>query len=125
MLKIIKTDAAPSPIGPYNQAVLSNNTLYMSGQIAINPNSGELEISSLEEEVNCVMGNIKAVLAAADMGMENIVKTTIFLSNMDIFVKVNAIYATYFTKNFPARETVEVSCLPKNVNVEISVIAVK
>ena len=123
MKTIINSENAPTPIGPYSQAVLSGNTLYASGQIAINPSSGELILSTIEEETEQVMQNIKAVLTEANLSFENIVKCSIFLSSMDSFSKVNAIYANYFPSNPPARETVEVSCLPKNVNVEISFIA--
>ncbi len=122
--QIIKTDNAPAPIGPYNQAVKTESTLYVSGQIAIDPITGELVLSSIEAETEMVMKNLKAVVEAAGLGMENIVKTSIFISDMNNFSKINAIYGSYFTKDFPARETVEVSVLPKHVNVEISCIAV-
>ena len=126
MKKIIYTDKAPAPIGPYNQAVLVNNTLYTSGQIAINPKTGELVLNAIEEETTQVMQNIKAVLEAAEMTFENVVKTSIFIMNMNDFAKINAVYSSYFNeKTAPARETVQVACLPKNVNIEISVIAVK
>ena len=125
MKKIINSKNAPAPIGPYSQAVLAGNTLFASGQIAINSSSGELMLSSIEEETEQVMQNIKAVLDEASMTFENIVKCSIFLSSMGSFLKVNEIYGKYFPANPPARETVEVSCLPKNVNVEISIIAVK
>jgi len=125
MKQIINSENAPAPIGPYSQAVLAGNTLFASGQIAINPSSGELILSSIEEETEQVMQNMKAVLKEANMSFENIVKCSIFLSSMDNFSKVNEIYGNYFPSNPPARETVEVSCLPKNVNVEISFIAVK
>lgn len=126
MKKIIKTDKAPAPIGPYNQAVMHGNTLYTSGQIAIDPENGELVLDNIEVETNLVMQNLKAVLEAADMDFENIVKTSIFLSDMGKFNKVNAIYAQYFNEETaPARETVQVACLPKNVNVEISCVAIK
>ena len=126
MKKIIQTDKAPAPIGPYNQAVQHGNTLYTSGQIAINPENGELVLDNIEVETNLVMQNLKAVLEAADMDFENIVKTSIFLSDMGQFSKVNAIYAQYFNESTsPARETVQVACLPKNVNVEISCVAIK
>lgn len=125
MKEIIKTTKAPAPIGPYNQAVLAGNTLYCSGQIAIHPESGELELSNLEKETNLVMSNIKAVLNAAGMDFPNVVKCTIFLKNMDDFSKVNEIYGRYFEIAPPARECVQVAKLPKDVNVEISVIAVK
>lgn len=126
MKKIITTSKAPAPIGPYNQAVLSGNTLYSSGQIAINPETGKLVLSDIESETKQVMQNIKAVLEAADMTFEHIVKSSIFISNMDDFGKINAVYGSFFDEaNAPARETVQVACLPKNVNVEISIIAVK
>lgn len=126
MKKIIKTTQAPAPIGPYNQAVLSGNTLYTSGQIAIDPQTNELVIDDLEKETNLVMQNLKAVLEAADMTFENVIKTSIFISDMNNFQQINKVYATYFNEETaPARETVEVANLPKFVNVEISAIAVK
>ena len=126
MKKIIFTDKAPAPIGPYNQAVLVGNTLYTSGQIAINPQTNELILSDIETETKQVMENMKAVLEAADMKFEDVVKTSIFISDMTNFAKINTVYAKYFNEEFaPARETVEVACLPKNVNVEISMIAIK
>ncbi len=125
MKKIIFTDKAPAPIGPYNQAVLIGNTLYTSGQIAINPTTGDLVIETIEEETKQVMENMKAVLDAAGMTFENVVKSTIFISNMNDFATINSIYGGYFNeKTAPARETVQVACLPKNVNVEISMIAI-
>jgi 2-iminobutanoate/2-iminopropanoate deaminase len=124
MKKIINTSSAPAPIGPYNQAVFVNDdALYISGQIAISPLSGELVLNSLEEETHQVMKNIEAILSEVSFTFKNIVKTTIFLSDMSLFVKVNEIYGSYFTGNFPARETVAVAGLPKGVNVEISAIA--
>ncbi len=124
--KIIRTEQAPAPIGPYNQAVLAGDTLYMSGQIAINPENGELVLEDLEKETQQVMQNLKAVLAAADMDFSHVVKTSIFLSDMNNFGTVNTIYGSYFDGlDAPARETVEVACLPKKVNVEISMIAIK
>lgn len=126
MKKIIITPNAPAPIGPYNQAVLSGNTLYTSGQIAINPATNELILETIEIETKQVMLNLKAVLAAANMTFEHVIKSTIFISNMDDFAKINAVYGSFFDEaNAPARETVQVARLPKNVNVEISVIAVK
>ena len=126
MKKIIYTDKAPAPIGPYNQAVLVGNTLYTSGQIALNPTTMELVLDDIETETKQVMENMKAVLAAADMTFENVIKTTIFIMNMGDFARINSVYGSYFDeKTAPARETVQVACLPKNVNVEISMIAVK
>ena len=125
MKKILFTDKAPAPIGPYNQAVLSGNTLYTSGQIAINPATGDLVLDSIEIETKQVMENMKAVLESAGMTFENVVKSTIFISNMNDFASINVVYGSYFNeKTAPARETVQVACLPKNVNVEISMIAV-
>lgn len=124
--KIIYTDKAPAPIGPYNQAVLVNNTLYTSGQIALDPNTMELVLDDIETETKQVMENMKAVLAAADMTFADVVKTTIFIMNMGDFARINAVYGSYFDEaTAPARETVQVACLPKNVNVEISMIAIK
>lgn len=126
MKKIITTNAAPAPIGPYNQAVLSGNTLYTSGQIAINPTTGNLVVDNIETETKQVMANLKAVLEAAGMTFENVIKSSIFISNMDDFDIINSVYGIYFNEaTAPARETVQVARLPKNVNVEISVIAVK
>ena len=125
MKKIINTTKAPAPIGPYNQAVLVNDVLYISGQIAINPQTNELVLTSVEEETHQVMNNLKAVLSEAGCSFNNIVKTTIFLSDMSLFPRVNEIYGSYFTSDFPARETVAVAGLPKGVNVEISAIACK
>jgi 2-iminobutanoate/2-iminopropanoate deaminase len=126
MKKIINTTNAPTPIGPYSQAVLSGNTLYTSGQIAINPSTGELVLDDIKTETKQVMENMKAVLKAANMSFSNVIKTSIFISNMNDFSQINEIYAQYFDdKNAPARETVEVANLPKFVNVEISMIAVK
>lgn len=124
MKKIINTPNAPAPIGPYNQAVKVDNTLYTSGQIAINPTTNELVMDTIENETKMVMENLKAVLEAADMGFSNVIKCTIFISDMNNFGKINEVYGSYFISDFPARETVEVACLPKNVNVEISAIAV-
>ena len=126
MNKIIFTEKAPAPIGPYNQAVLSGNTLYASGQIAINPASGELITHNINDETTQVMQNIAAILEAAEMTFENVVKATIFIMDMNNFGAINTIYGSYFNeKTAPARETVQVACLPKNVNVEISIIAVQ
>jgi 2-iminobutanoate/2-iminopropanoate deaminase len=126
MKKIIHTENAPAPIGPYNQAVLTGNTLYISGQIAINPVSGELTMSSIQEETEQVMRNLKAVLQAAEMDFDNVVKSSIFISDMNNFTEINSVYSKYFEEaTAPARETVEVANLPKFVNVEISMIAVQ
>lgn len=126
MKKIIFTEKAPAPIGPYNQAILVGNTLYTSGQIAIDPTTGLLVLGTIEEETKRVMENLKAVLEAANMTFENAIKVSIFISDMSNFAKINAVYGSYFSEeNAPARETVEVACLPKNVNVEISLLAIK
>lgn len=126
MKKIIQTSKAPAPIGPYNQAVQTGNMLFTSGQIAIDPNTGELTISDIHEETHLVMQNLKAVLEEAGMTFENVIKTSIFISDMNNFTKINEVYAQYFNnETAPARETVEVANLPKFVNVEISAIAVK
>ena len=126
MKKIITTDKAPAPIGPYNKAVLLGDLLYTSGQIAIDPKTGVLEIDDIESETTLVMENIKAILEAAEMTFENVVKSSIFVSDMHNFSKINEIYGRYFnTETAPARETVEVANLPKFVNVEISVIAAR
>lgn len=120
---IIKTDLAPAAIGPYSQAVKAGNLLFVSGQIPINPQTGNLVTEGIEAETEQVLKNIGAILQAAGAEMHNVVKATIFIKNMDDFAKINAVYARYFTGDYPARETVEVSRLPKDVNVEISVIA--
>jgi 2-iminobutanoate/2-iminopropanoate deaminase len=126
MKKIIFTDKAPAPIGPYNQAVLVGNMLYTSGQIALHPLTMEFVLDDIETETKQVMENIKAVLEAADMTFDNVVKTTIFIMKMDDFVRVNSVYGSYFDENnSPARETVQVAGLPKGVNVEISMVAMK
>ncbi len=126
MKKIIITENAPAPIGPYNQAVLIGNTLYTSGQIALNPVTMELVLDNIDMETKQVMENMKAVLETAGMTFENVVKTTIFIMDMGDFAKINAVYGSYFDeKTAPARETVQVAGLPKGVNVEISMIAVK
>ncbi len=122
--KIILTTKAPAPIGPYSQAVYIGNTLYCSGQIALKPDS-TLAIENIEAETNQVMHNIGEVLKAAHMDYSHIVKTSIFLTDMNDFAKINTAYSSYFKNDFPARETVQVSALPKGVHVEISVIAVK
>ena len=120
--KIIQSDQAPAPIGPYSQAVIAGNTMYVSGQIALHPVSGELVMSNLEAETRQVMENIRAILAQASVSFDAIVKSSIFLSDMAHFTRVNEVYSSFFTGNYPARETVQVAGLPKNVNVEISVI---
>lgn len=126
MKKIIETANAPAPIGPYNQAVLVDNTLYTSGQIAIDPVSGDLVTADIESETKRVMENLKAVLKAAGMDFNNVIKSSIFISNMDDFGAINSVYGSYFEEaTAPARETVQVARLPKDVNVEISMIAVK
>jgi len=124
MKKIIRTNNAPAPIGPYNQAVMAGNFLFVSGQIAIDPATGNLVTGDIQVETRLVMDNISAILTEAGLSFSNIVKTTIFLMDMGQFAQVNEIYGTYFTTDAPARETVQVSGLPKGVNVEISVIAV-
>lgn len=125
MKKIIFTEKSPAPIGPYNQAILKGNTLYTSGQIAINPTNGELVTTNIELETTQVMENMKAILEAAGMTFENVVKSTIFIMNMNDFGTINSVYGSYFDENTaPARETVQVACLPKNVNIEISMIAI-
>ena len=123
MKTIINTNNAPSPIGPYSQAVQFGNMLFVSGQIAINPATGELDLSTIENETHQVMKNIGAVLTEAGIDYSNIIKTGIFLKDMNQFAAVNEVYGSYFSGNFPARETVQVSRLPKDVNVEISVVA--
>tara|TARA_B100001142_G_scaffold272632_1_gene279748 strand:+ start:763 stop:1158 length:396 start_codon:yes stop_codon:yes gene_type:complete len=123
MKKIISTEKAPEAIGPYSQAVLTNKTLYCSGQIAINPETESLVIDNIENETHQIMQNIQEILKAADMNFDNIVKCSIFMRDMKDYDEINNIYSKYFTKNPPAREAVQVSMLPKNVNIEISVIA--
>ncbi|CAI8209683.1 MAG: Rid family detoxifying hydrolase [Flavobacteriaceae bacterium] len=125
MKKIIKTPLAPAPIGPYNQAVLSGQTLYISGQTPINPANGELVSGTIEEETHQVMKNLKAILEAADATFEQVVKASIFVKDMHQFKAINEVYASYFSaETAPARETIEVANLPMFVNVEISMIAV-
>ena len=125
MKKIINTSKAPQAIGPYSQAILINNTLYCSGQIGINPETNILIKDNINNETRTVIKNLLAILKEADMTLENVVKTTIFLRNMRDYDIINSVYNEYFKKNPPARETVEVSKLPKDMNVEISIIAVK
>jgi 2-iminobutanoate/2-iminopropanoate deaminase len=123
--KIVNTPHAPAPIGPYNQAVLAGNTLYISGQIAINPATGSIDATDVIGEIHQVMHNLKSILSQTDMDFGNVVKTTIYLSDMSLFPTVNEVYGKYFSGDFPARETVAVKGLPKNVQVEISMIAMK
>jgi len=125
MKKVINTKNAPTAIGPYSQAILSGNTLYCSGQIAINPDTGNLVTENITAETNQVMKNILAVLKKADMNFENVVKCSIFMKDMNDYSAINEVYDKSFSENPPAREAVQVSVLPKNVNVEISIIAVK
>ena len=125
MKKVISTKNAPAAIGPYSQAIFSNNTLYCSGQIAINPTTGNLVMDNITAETTQVMENILAVLTAVDMDFSNVVKCSIFMKDMNDYAAINEVYAKSFGDNPPAREAVQVSVLPKNVNVEISVIAVK
>ena len=125
MKKIINTPNAPTVIGPYSQAILSGNTLYCSGLIAINPITGNLVTDNISAETKQVMKNILAVLKAAEMNFDNVVKCTIFMKDMNDYASINEVYGNSFDSNLPAREAVQVSVLPKNVNVEISVIAVK
>ncbi|HRF17206.1 MAG TPA: RidA family protein [Chitinophagaceae bacterium] len=122
---VIKTPDAPAPIGPYNQAILSGNMLFISGQICIDPSTGELKNKDVQEETHQVMHNLKAILQQAVITFSNVVKTTIFITDMHQFSVINEVYGKYFEGDFPARETVQVSALPKFVNVEISMIAVK
>ena len=124
MKKIINTTNAPAPVGPYNQSVAHNDVLYMSGQIALDPTTGELVMGSIEEETHQVMKNIKAVLTEAGLTFEDVLKCSVFVSDMGNYARINAVYAEYFDENTaPARELVEVANLPKYVNIEISVIA--
>jgi 2-iminobutanoate/2-iminopropanoate deaminase len=123
--KIIQTSNAPEPIGPYSQAIQAGNLLFISGQVAINPATGAVEAKDVIDETHQVMHNLKSILSAAQMGFAQVVKTTIFLSDMALFPTVNEVYGKYFNNHFPARETVAVKGLPKNVNVEISMIAVE
>lgn len=123
--QIITTKNAPEPIGPYNQAVLANDTLYISGQICIDPTTGSLKNRDIQDETHQVMQNLKNILGEAGMNFNNVVKTTIFITDMHQFSEINAVYGKYFEDHFPARETVQVSALPKFVNVEISMIAVQ
>jgi 2-iminobutanoate/2-iminopropanoate deaminase len=124
MKKVINTNNAPAPIGPYSQAVAANGFLFVSGQIPSNPATGEIISGDIKSETKQVMENINAILTEAGLSFSNVVKTSIFLTDMGNFAQVNEVYGTYFTAQFPARETVQVAALPKNVNVEISVIAI-
>lgn len=123
MNKVINTNQAPAPIGPYSQAVAAGNLLFVSGQIPLHPETGALVTESIEAETKQVMENIKAILTEAGVDFSAIIKSSIFLTDMGTFAQVNEVYGAYFTANFPARETIQVAALPKNVNVEISVIA--
>jgi 2-iminobutanoate/2-iminopropanoate deaminase len=123
--QIINTDSAPAPIGPYSQAILTDHTLYISGQICIDPATGNLKNKDVQDETHQVMHNLKAILKEAAMTFSNVVKTTIFITDMNRFAEINEIYGKYFEGDFPARETVQVAALPRQVNVEISMIAVK
>lgn len=123
--KVITTPKAPAPIGPYNQAIQAGNFLFISGQIAINPATGNIEFNDIISETHQVMHNLRSILQEAQMDFNSVVKTTIFLSDMGLFTQVNEVYGKYFTGDFPARETVAVKGLPKNVNVEISMIAAR
>jgi len=126
MKRIINTSNAPKPIGPYNQAVISGDLMFISGQVAFDPNTDELVLDDIQSETKQVMENLKSILEEANLSFKNVVKTTIFLSDMDDFQQVNEVYGSYFSNDqAPARETVEVSRLPKDVNVEISMIACK
>ena len=122
--EIIQSSKVPIPIGPYSQAVIANGFLFASGQVAFNPATGELVLSDIQAETRQVMENIKAILDEAKLSFANVVKTTIFLSDMQLFAQVNEVYGSYFTANFPARETVAVKTLPRNVNIEVSITAV-
>jgi 2-iminobutanoate/2-iminopropanoate deaminase len=122
--QIIESKKVPAPIGPYSQAVIANGFLFASGQVAFNPETGELVTSDIVAETKQVMENVKSILEAANLSFANVVKTTIFLSDMGLFAQVNEVYSAYFTSDFPARETVAVKTLPRNVNIEISVTAV-
>jgi 2-iminobutanoate/2-iminopropanoate deaminase len=125
MKTVINTNNAPAPIGPYSQAVIAGGFVFVSGQIAFNPSTGELVLDDIKTETKQVMENIKAILVESGVDFSNIVKTSIFLKDMQNFAQVNEVYGNYFTDHFPARETVQVAGLPKNVNVEITVTAIK
>lgn len=123
--QVINTNSAPAPIGPYNQAVKAGSMLFVSGQIALNPETGQLVKDDIIAETHQVMQNLRNVLAEAEMDFSDVVKSTIFITDMNEFSQINEVYGKYFTGYFPARETVQVAALPKGVNVEISVIAIK
>ena len=123
--RIIQTKNAPAPIGPYSQAVLAGHMLYISGQVAINPVTNTVEATDIAAETHQVMKNLQSILAEVEIDFSRVVKTSIFLSDMSLFTAVNEVYAQYFTGDYPARETVAVKGLPRNVNVEISMIAMK
>ena len=122
--EIIQSSKEPAPIGPYSQAVIANGFLFASGQVAFDPATGELVLTDIQAETRQVMENIKAILEEAKLSFAHVVKTTIFLSDMQLFAQVNEVYGSYFTANFPARETVAVKTLPRNVNIEVSITAV-
>jgi 2-iminobutanoate/2-iminopropanoate deaminase len=122
--KIINTPKAPAPIGPYNQAIITNNMIFVSGQIPLKPATDELVIGDVATETHQVMRNLSAILEEAGINFNHVVKSTIFLSDMNLFATVNEVYGSYFSADYPARETVAVKGLPKNVNVEISMIAI-
>ena len=122
--EIIQSSKVSAPIGPYSQAVIANGFLFVSGQIAFNPANGELVLTDIQSETRQVMENIKAILDEAKLSFAHVVKTSIFLSDMQLFAQVNEVYANYFTGQFPARETVAVKTLPRNVNIEVSITAV-
>jgi 2-iminobutanoate/2-iminopropanoate deaminase len=123
--QIVFTEHAPAPIGPYSQAVKVGNTLYVSGQIPLHPQTGEMENETIEDETHRVILNIQAILEASGYGLSDVVKATIYITDMEVFARVNAVYANYFSSHPPARETVQVVRLPKNANVEISVVAIR
>jgi 2-iminobutanoate/2-iminopropanoate deaminase len=125
MKKVINTSNAPAPIGPYSQAIIAGDFVFVSGQVAINPANGELAMDTIKSETKQVMENIKSILIEAGIDFNHIVKTSIFLKEMQDFAQVNEVYGSYFSEQFPARETIQVAGLPKNVNVEISVTAIK
>lgn len=123
--QVINTTGAPAPIGPYNQAIKAGSTLFISGQIALNPETGQIEKEEITSETHLVMKNLRAILTEAEMDFSDVVKTTIFIMDMNDFSQINEVYGKYFSGYFPARETVQVAALPKGVNVEISMIAIK